>query len=74
MQALFSLISLIVEPFAVGEGDKLFNALRYLGNFHRVLKCFTNISELKLNPLLLIPKKQLQFKDRANETKTVVLC
>lgn len=60
MQALFSLISLILQDHLQMEREISFFMLSaYLGNFHQVLKCFININELKLNLLLLSPVKQV---------------
>lgn len=58
MEALFH--SHVAGPQAVEEGDKLFNALCTTWEISiQVLKCFTNINELKLNPLLLSVVKQV---------------
>lgn len=61
MQALFhSFLSYYTGPFVIGKRDKPFNALCTTWEiFIQVLKCFTNINELKLNPLLLSPVKQV---------------
>lgn len=69
MQALFSLLSLILQSHLQLEREISFSVLSALpGKFPSSSKMFYKHS------LLLMPMKQVQFKVRANETKIVVLC